>query len=149
MKMKIKIETSKFRFETRSESENRLTRDGMGWDQRNRSSPYLLWCDIAHWLPFSDISLKLPCRNYFENDYKGGNHKRTVLTVQIYHYIVRMQSWIKKTKAGLTAIQSRKVKRKPLGIQKCDGRTDGPTDTARCSVACPRLMRQQHVRRFQ
>ena len=32
---------------------------------------------------------------------------------------------------------------KPLGIQKCDGRTDGPTDlptnTARCRVACPRL----------
>ena len=32
---------------------------------------------------------------------------------------------------------------KPLGIQKCDGRTDlptyRPTDTARCRVACPRL----------
>ena len=33
--------------------------------------------------------------------------------------------------------------RKPLRIQKCDrptdGRTDLPTDTARCRVACPRL----------
>ena len=33
--------------------------------------------------------------------------------------------------------------RKPLGIQKCNRRTDGPTnlptDTARCRVACPRL----------
>ena len=33
--------------------------------------------------------------------------------------------------------------RKPLGIQKCDGSTDRPTDlptdTARCRVACPRL----------
>ena len=28
---------------------------------------------------------------------------------------------------------------KSLGIQKCDGRTDLPTDTARCRVACPRL----------
>ena len=32
---------------------------------------------------------------------------------------------------------------KPPAIQKCDGRTDvrtdGPTDTARCRVACPRL----------
>ena len=39
------------------------------------------------------------------------------------------------------------VMRKPIAIQKCDGRTDrrtdgptdGPTDTARCRVACPRL----------
>ena len=34
------------------------------------------------------------------------------------------------------------VVRKPLGIQKCygtNGPTDGPTDTARCRVACPRL----------
>ena len=39
------------------------------------------------------------------------------------------------------------VMQKPLGIQKCDGRTylptniptDRPTDTARCRVACPRL----------
>ena len=38
--------------------------------------------------------------------------------------------------------------RKPLGIQKCDGPTDLPTyrptdlptDTARCRVACPRLI---------
>ena len=29
--------------------------------------------------------------------------------------------------------------RKPLAFKKCDGRTDGPTDTARCRVACPRL----------
>ena len=29
--------------------------------------------------------------------------------------------------------------RKQLGFQKCDGRTDIPTDTARCRVACPRL----------
>ena len=33
--------------------------------------------------------------------------------------------------------------RKPLRIKKCDGRTDRrtdiPTDTARCRVACPRL----------
>ena len=33
--------------------------------------------------------------------------------------------------------------RKPLGIQKCDRRTDLPTDlptdTAKCRVACPRL----------
>ena len=41
------------------------------------------------------------------------------------------------------------VMQKPLGIQKCDGWTDGPTDrhtdlptdTARCRVACPRLKR--------
>ena len=39
------------------------------------------------------------------------------------------------------------VMQKPLRIQKCDGRTDRPTDqttelptdTARCRVACPRL----------
>ena len=35
------------------------------------------------------------------------------------------------------------VTQKPLGIQKCDGLTDRPsdlpTDTARCRVACPRL----------
>ena len=35
------------------------------------------------------------------------------------------------------------VSQKPLGIQKCnrrtDGRTHGPTDTARCRVAYPRL----------
>ena len=31
------------------------------------------------------------------------------------------------------------VPQKPLGIQKCDRRTDGPTDTARCRVACTRL----------
>ena len=34
------------------------------------------------------------------------------------------------------------VMQKPLAIQKCyggtDGLTDGPTDTARCRVACPR-----------
>ena len=34
------------------------------------------------------------------------------------------------------------VMRKPLGIQKCDGPTDGPTDTARCGVAYPRLKKQ-------
>ena len=44
------------------------------------------------------------------------------------------------------AIQSRTVGhwadavgRKPLGIQKCYGWTDRPTETARCRVACPRL----------
>ena len=31
------------------------------------------------------------------------------------------------------------VMRKPLEVQKCDGRTDLPTDTARCRLACPRL----------
>ena len=31
------------------------------------------------------------------------------------------------------------VMRKPLGIQKCCRRTDGPTETTRCRVACPRL----------
>ena len=31
------------------------------------------------------------------------------------------------------------VMQKPLAIQKCYGRIDGPTDTARCRVACPRL----------
>ena len=31
------------------------------------------------------------------------------------------------------------VLQKTFGIQKCDGRTDGTTDTARCRVACPRL----------
>ena len=35
------------------------------------------------------------------------------------------------------------VMQKPLGIQKCDGRTDLPidlpTDTARCRVECPQL----------
>ena len=31
------------------------------------------------------------------------------------------------------------VMQKLLGIQKCDGSTDRPTDTARCRVACPRL----------
>ena len=31
------------------------------------------------------------------------------------------------------------VMQKPLGIQKCDGPTDRPTDTARCRVACLRL----------
>ena len=50
---------------------------------------------------------------------------------------------LKRNKAGYTAIQSDDwagaVMRKPLGIQKCDGRTDRPTDTARCRVACPRL----------
>ena len=29
--------------------------------------------------------------------------------------------------------------RKQLGFQKCYGRMDQPTDTARCRVACPRL----------
>ena len=33
--------------------------------------------------------------------------------------------------------------RKPLGIQKCDGPTDRPTDTARCRVACPRLKKMK------
>ena len=36
------------------------------------------------------------------------------------------------------------VMRKPLAILEIfvtDGRTDGPTDTARCRVACPRLKR--------
>ena len=28
---------------------------------------------------------------------------------------------------------------KPSAIQKCDGRMDGPTDTARWRIACPRL----------
>ena len=31
------------------------------------------------------------------------------------------------------------VMQKPLAIQKCDRRTDGRTDTARCRVARPRL----------
>ena len=31
------------------------------------------------------------------------------------------------------------VMRKPIAIQKCYGGTDGPTDTASCRVACPRL----------
>ena len=31
------------------------------------------------------------------------------------------------------------VMRKPLGIQKCDGPTNRPTNTARCGVACLRL----------
>ena len=35
------------------------------------------------------------------------------------------------------------VMRNPLAIQKCDGRTEGPTDTARCRVACPRLKRKE------
>ena len=44
------------------------------------------------------------------------------------------------------------VMRKPLGIQKCDGRTDEPTyrlptDTARCRVACPRLKRRKRRRK--
>ena len=51
---------------------------------------------------------------------------------------------IQRNKAGYTAIQSRTVGqeqqcKKLLGIQKCDGPTDRPTDTARCRVACPRL----------
>ena len=32
---------------------------------------------------------------------------------------------------------------KSLGIQKCDGSTDLPTDTARCGVTCPRLKRKK------
>ena len=39
------------------------------------------------------------------------------------------------------------VMQKPLGIQKCDGSTDRPTDLptdmARCRVACPRLKRYE------
>ena len=41
------------------------------------------------------------------------------------------------------------VMRKPLGIQKCDGRTDGPTyrptDTARYRVECPRLKNSEYA----
>ena len=33
--------------------------------------------------------------------------------------------------------------RKPIAIQKYFGQTDGPTDTARCRVACPRLKRRK------
>ena len=44
------------------------------------------------------------------------------------------------------------VMRKPLAIQKCygptDRQTDGPTDTARCRVACPRLKRGERQRKF-
>ena len=37
---------------------------------------------------------------------------------------------------------------KPLAIQKCYGRTDGPTDTARCRVACPRLKKMWHENHY-
>ena len=37
------------------------------------------------------------------------------------------------------------VIRKPLGIQKLYRRTDLPTDTAKCRVACPRLKRQEQI----
>ena len=43
------------------------------------------------------------------------------------------------------------VMRKPLEIQKCDGRTDQPnyrpTDMARCRVACPRLKKTMKKKR--
>ena len=38
------------------------------------------------------------------------------------------------------------VMRKPIAIQKYFGRTDGPTDTARCRVACPRLKSHTAIR---
>ena len=39
------------------------------------------------------------------------------------------------------------IMRKLLAIQKCDRRTDVPTDTARCRVACPRLKKRKYRRR--
>ena len=62
-----------------------------------------------------------------------------------YQNFSKKKKEVKINKAGYTAIQSHSwagaVMRKPHGIQKCDGRTDIPTDTARCRVACPRLKR--------
>ena len=52
---------------------------------------------------------------------------------------------MKENKAGYTAIQSQTVWQEQWGEKGLefrnvtDGRTDGPTDTARCRVACPRL----------
>ena len=43
------------------------------------------------------------------------------------------------------------VMQKPIAIQKCDGLTDrltdGPTDTVRCRVACPRLKTETNLKR--
>ena len=70
------------------------------------------------------------CTYFADTEYKIDNRLTNVEQGQIHGNPVP---------DGLTGA----VMQKPLGIQKCDGRTDiptyRPTNTARCRVACPRL----------
>ena len=62
-----------------------------------------------------------------------------ILNLQVSFYLVKVNP-VADGWAGA-------IMQKPLGIQKCDvptyRRTDVPTDTARCRVACPRLKRER------
>ena len=62
------------------------------------------------------------------------------MTCPIEVFVTEKQGWIHGNPVADS--WSGAVMRKPLGIQKCDlatnGRTDLPTDMARCRVACPR-----------
>ena len=64
---------------------------------------------------------------------KKTNHYFVHIDTPLKHFDVLLPSVSKKqtqntkNKAGYTAIQSRTVRQEQLGIQKCDGRRDGPT----------------------